>query len=136
MIQIYNKIKDCPGGFHSWWQTDKGIFRKPNFAVDISASQDKGDLGGHIIETEPKVAEEIKTEIIMKNKLLLILPADSKWGRIVRRGVVIFILAGLSMVIQDVITNSGTYIGEMWVALLTAILAMLDKMQREFKVEK
>ena len=72
----------------------------------------------------------------MKNKLLLVLPADSKWGRIVRRGVVIFVLAGLSMVIQDTIANSGTYIGELWVALLTAVLAMIDKSIRELKVEK
>jgi len=73
----------------------------------------------------------------MQNKLLLILPADSKWGRIARRGLVIFVLAGLSMVIQDVITSSGTYMGEMWVALLTAVLAMCDKGIREFKsVEK
>ena len=60
-VEIYKILRTTAGGFHSWCESNVGIIRKPNSAirfmnVDISKSQDKGDLGGHIIKgVEPKL---------------------------------------------------------------------------------
>jgi hypothetical protein len=32
-VEIYNKIKDCPGKFHGWFNSSVGIIRKPNASV-------------------------------------------------------------------------------------------------------
>ena len=74
---------------------------------------------------------EIKKQINM-NKLLFFLPADSIWSRIISRGVVIFLLAGLSGVGVDIVQNSGSYIPSIWLPFITALLAMCDKALREF----
>jgi hypothetical protein len=66
------------------------------------------------------------------NKLLFFLPADSKWSRIIRRGIVIFLLAGISSAGVDIVQNSGSFIPAVWLPLLTGLLAALDKMIREF----
>ncbi len=50
MVQLIKKTKNTAGGFHSWWESNVGVIRKPNSSINISASQDKGDLGGHIIK--------------------------------------------------------------------------------------
>ena len=61
------------------------------------------------------------------DKLLFVLPADKLWARTVRRAVVIFVLAGLSVVVKDRLAFSP----EWAVPLLTAVLAALDKFLRE-----
>jgi hypothetical protein len=53
MIKLLKKIKDTPGGFHEWWESDKGMVRKPKSSA---------------IKSEPKVEEiEIIKEPIMKS---------------------------------------------------------------------
>jgi hypothetical protein len=55
MIKLLKKIKDTPGGFHEWWESDKGMVRKPKSSA---------------IKSEPKVEETIKETIqepIMKS---------------------------------------------------------------------
>ncbi len=69
----------------------------------------------------------------MKKKLLFFLSAEKKSSRIIRRGVAIFILAGLASVIGDTLFHYGHYLSETWIILLTAILATLDKTLRELK---
>ena len=69
------------------------------------------------------------------NKLLFFLPADSKWSRIIRRGIVIFLLAGASGVGVDFVQNSGSFIPTIWLPLITAVLAMVDKAWRELVKE-
>ena len=61
------------------------------------------------------------------NKVLFFLDASNKWNRIIRRGVVIFVLAGISMLLKDFIVDAP----EIWVPILTAVLAMIDKGVRE-----
>ena len=29
-IVIYRMVRECPGGFHSWVETNFGVIRKPN----------------------------------------------------------------------------------------------------------
>ena len=36
MVQLYEKIKDTAGGFHSWWKSDVGIIRKPNNKISTN----------------------------------------------------------------------------------------------------
>jgi hypothetical protein len=69
----------------------------------------------------------------MANKVLFFLPADNKWARIARRFVAIFVFSGLSAGIVDFIQNSGSFISDNWVVVLTAIGAVIDKAIREFK---
>ena len=33
MVQLLQKIKNTAGGFHSWWESDMGIIRKPNSKI-------------------------------------------------------------------------------------------------------
>ncbi len=54
-MEFIKKIKDTSGGFHSWWQTDKGVFRKPNNFKQETI-------------IEPKAEEEIKQNKIMPEK--------------------------------------------------------------------
>ena len=78
---------------------------------------------------------ESKKQINM-NKLLFFLPADNKWSRIIRRGVVIFLLAGISGVGVDIVQNPGNSIPAVWLPLITAVLAMLDKAWRELAIKE
>ena len=85
----------------------------------------------------PKVEViESKKQIIMTNKLLFFLPADNKWSRIIRRGVMIFLLAGISGVGVDIVQNSGNSIPAVWLPLITALLAMCDKAWRELATKE
>ncbi len=34
-IQLYNKIKNTAGGFHSWFNSNVGRIRKPNMEVEF-----------------------------------------------------------------------------------------------------
>jgi len=70
------------------------------------------------------------------NKLLFFLPADNKWSRIIRRGVMIFLLAGISGVGVDIVQNSGNSIPAVWLPLITALLAMCDKLLSEIRDSK
>jgi len=67
----------------------------------------------------------------MANKVLFFLDASNKWNRIIRRGVAIFILAGLVAGLNDFIQNTGSLIPAFWEPLGVAVLAMLDKALRE-----
>ena len=78
---------------------------------------------------------ESKKQINM-NKLLFFLPADNKWSRIIRRGVMIFLLAGISGVGVDIVQNSGNSIPAVWLPLITALLAMCDKLLSEIRDSK
>ena len=78
---------------------------------------------------------ESKKQINM-NKLLFFLPADNKWSRIIRRGVVIFLLAGISGVGVDIVQNPGNSIPAVWLPLITALLAMCDKAWRELATKE
>lgn len=69
-------------------------------------------------------------------KLLFFLPADKEWARVLRRGVAIFIAAGLAGAFKDALDNSGSYIPSIWLPLITAILAMIDKWARNLTVKK
>ena len=120
MIQLYDKIKDCPGRFHSWFNSSIGIIRKPNFAVDIKAEE--------IIKTI-KIMEETK-------KVLWFLPADKAWAREIRRFVAIFFFAGISVVTQEVLASYSVYIPTIMVPLITGGLAFIDKLVRELKEKK
>lgn len=66
-------------------------------------------------------------------KLLLFLPSQYIWSRVARRMVVIFLLAGFSSVITDLLQNSGNYVPDILIPILTAILAGIDKALREIK---
>ena len=70
------------------------------------------------------------------NKLLFFLPADNKYSRIIRRGVMIFLLAGISNVGVDIVQNSGNSIPTVWLPLITALLAMCDKLLSEIRDSK
>jgi len=64
----------------------------------------------------------------MAKKLLLILPADKLWGRVVRRGVVVAVLTFISIIIKDLVVPNSP---EVWVAILTGVLLLVDKTIRE-----
>jgi len=65
----------------------------------------------------------------MSDKMLLVLPKDNKYARMIRRGLVVALFTFLSFVIKDYIPNAN----DAYVPLLTCILAMADKFVREFK---
>ena len=64
----------------------------------------------------------------MNKKLLLILPADKLWGRVLRRAIVVAFLTFVAMIIKDWLMPISP---EIWVAVLSAILVALDKLVRE-----
>ena len=68
----------------------------------------------------------------MANKVLFFLNAENKWNRIFRRGVIMFVFAGISVLLKDFIITAPGY----WVPILTAILAMVDKGLRELQSNK
>ena len=63
----------------------------------------------------------------MHKKLLLFLPADTVWGRTLRRGIVIGFFTLISVILKDFIPSMP----ETYVPIITLILAMLDKWIRE-----
>ncbi len=73
MIQIYKKVKDCPGGFHSYFLTNIGIIRKPNASVKITKQK---------VITEP--IAEIKPSITFFGYLWQII--KKVWQTIIKVG--------------------------------------------------
>ena len=64
----------------------------------------------------------------MNKKLLLFLPADKLWARVLRRAIVVAFLTFVAMIIKDWLMPISP---EIWVAVLSAILVALDKLIRE-----
>ena len=71
MVKLLEKIRDCPGGFHSWFSSDLGrIVRKPNNSVNYLDSRTETErtadstIKQETTSTEPKVVEDIKIEKI------------------------------------------------------------------------
>lgn len=79
---------------------------------------------------EIKVAE-IKKEIIM-NKLLLVLDASKPTNRIIRRAIVMGVIALISVVITELSGFAPGYA----IPIITAVLAALDKWSRIYKETK
>ena len=71
----------------------------------------------------------LKTNKIMSDKMLLVLPKDNKYARMLRRGLVVALFTFISFIIKDSIANAP----DIYVPLLTALMMMLDKFVREFK---
>jgi hypothetical protein len=63
-------------------------------------------------------------------KLLLFLPANQLWARVVRRGVVVAFLTFIAILLKDWLIPTSP---EAWVPLITAILVALDKLIRDLK---
>ena len=67
-------------------------------------------------------------------RLLLFLPAENAWSRIIRRGVVIGVLTLISVVLASALTENLA--PGYATPILVAILAMIDKSLREFRNKK
>jgi len=119
MIRIYKKIKDTPGGFYSWWESDVGIVKKPNSAIKEERTKEI---------SSKKVVNNKLIKTIMTKKLLGILPADKLWGRAIRRGVVVAVLTFVAIVLRNWLIPASP---EVWTAILAGILLLVDKTIRE-----
>ena len=118
MVKLIGKIKTTSGKYHSWWESDIGIIRKPN------SYKQKAQ------EIEPKVVE-VKEETIMEaKKVLWLLPADALWARIVRRGVVIGVLTGVAVWLKNFMGLAPAE-WQWLVPIAAAVLAVIDKWVRE-----
>ena len=92
-----------------------------------------GQYENYLIQKgEPKVVVVNKniTKTIMEpnKKLLLFLPADTIWGRSVRRGIVVAFLTFMFIILKDWIIPSSP---EVWIAIGAGILSLIDKTIRE-----
>ena len=133
-VEIYGKIRECSGGFHSWVRSSVGIIRKPNNykAIYGKTNQETKTQTIGTLEEEIKLkVGEIKKQTNMK-KLLLVLNAENKWHRLIRRGIVIGFLTAVALIIKEGLMPVAS---DSYVVLFTAILAFLDKAIREFTKE-
>jgi hypothetical protein len=85
-----------------------------------------------IAEEETKVGQnnlkEIKNMPEKNKKLLLFLPADKLWGRIIRRGIVVAVLTFVVVILKDWIIPTSP---EVLVAVFSAVLVAADKAIRD-----
>ena len=98
MVNLIEKIKDCPGGFHSWWISSVGIVRKPNSSVKT---------------IEPNVAVEIN-----QNKNMTDLKVKVLFKRFLRGFLAGFVGSAISV---GVFTGTGMKDLMDWLAILSIV---------------
>ena len=70
------------------------------------------------------------------NKFLFFLPDNKAWVRVLRRSIIIFFLSGLSTAIVNFLQYNEGVIPDIWIPILTGLLAGLDKAMREYNIIK